>query len=98
MATNTAGFGAGKRESRDSCAYYARRMMQAPVGGVAGEVRDAPADVLDLVFVQSPESMTQLPDDCVALMVTSPPCNVSNDYDDNLEASKATYHRILARQ
>ncbi len=85
MATSTASFGAGRRESHDSSAYYARRMMQAPAESAAGEVRDAPANVLDRVFVQSSEAMTQLPDDCVALMVTSPPYNVGKDYDDDLD-------------
>ncbi len=84
MATSTASFGAGKRESHDSSAYYARRMVRTPIEGVVGEVRDAPANVLDRVFVQSSESMSQLPDDCVALMVTSPPYNVGKDYDDDL--------------
>ena len=84
MATSTTSFGASKRESHDSSAYYARRMMRAPNDGVVGEVRDAPANVLDRVFVQSSEEMSQLPDDCVALMVTSPPYNVGKDYDDDL--------------
>ena len=59
-------------------------MVRTPIEGVVGEVRDAPANVLDRVFVQSSESMSQLPDDCVALMVTSPPYNVGKDYDDDL--------------
>lgn len=84
MATSTASFGAGKRESHDSSAYYARRMVRTPIEGVVGDVSDAPANVLDRVFVQSSESMSQLPDDCVALMVTSPPYNVGKDYDDDL--------------
>jgi len=84
MATSTASFGAGKRESHDSSAYYARRMVRTPIEGVAGDVRDAPANVLDKVFVQSSESMSQLPNDCVALVVTSPPYNVGKDYDEDL--------------
>ena len=84
MATSTANFGAGKRESHDSSTYYARRMTQTPMGGVVGEVSDAPATVLDRVFVQSSESMDQLPDNCVALVVTSPPYNVGKDYDEDL--------------
>lgn len=85
MATSTTSFGASKRESHDSSAYYARRMVRAPDPGDVGEVRDAPANVLDKVFVQSSESMVQLPNDCVALMVTSPPYNVGKDYDEDLD-------------
>ena len=95
MATSTANFGAGKRESHDSSAYYARRMTQAPMGGVVGDVSDAPANVLDRVFVQSSESMSQLPDNCVALMVTSPPYNVGKDYDEDLALNE--YLDLLRR-
>jgi DNA modification methylase len=84
MATSTTSFGASKRESHDSSAYYARRMVRTPAPGDVGEVCDAPANVLDKVYVQSSESMDQLPNDCVALMVTSPPYNVGKDYDDDL--------------
>jgi len=85
MATSTASFGAGKRESHDASAYYARRMTQIPNRGKTGDVSDAPANVLDRIFVQSSESMRQLPDNCVALMVTSPPYNVGKDYDEDLD-------------
>lgn len=95
MATSTTSFGAGKRESHDSSAYYARRMIQAPSEGVARKVRDAPANVLDQIFVQSSEQMSQLPDDCVALMVTSPPYNVGKEYDEDLDLNE--YLDLLRR-
>jgi len=84
MATSTASFGAGKRESHDSSAYYARRMVRRSDPGRVGDVVDPPVNVLDRIFVQSSESMDQLPDNCVALMVTSPPYNVGKDYDEDL--------------
>jgi len=95
MATSTTSFGASKRESHDSSAYYARRMVRSPAPGDVGEVHDAPANVLDKVFIQSSESMDQLPDDCVALMVTSPPYNVGKDYDEDLELDE--YLDLLRR-
>jgi DNA modification methylase len=95
MATSTASFGAGKRESHDSSAYYARRMTRSPEPGKVGEVRDAPVNVLDQIFVQSSESMKQLPDNCVALMVTSPPYNVGKDYDEDLDLEE--YLNLLRR-
>ena len=96
MATSTASFGAGKRENHDATSYYARRMMNeaAPVSAT-GEVADPPAAVLDQIFVQSSESMDQLPDSCVALMVTSPPYNVGKDYDDDLSLEE--YLGLLER-
>jgi len=95
MATSTTSFGASKRESHDSSAYYARRMVRTPAPGDVGDVRDAPANVLDQVFVQSSESMDQLPNDCVALMVTSPPYNVGKDYDEDLDLDE--YLNLLRR-
>ena len=95
MATSTTSFGASKRESHDSSAYYARRMVRTPTPGDVGEVRDAPANVLDKVFVQSSESMDQLPNDCVALMITSPPYNVGKDYDEDLDLDE--YLSLLRR-
>jgi DNA modification methylase len=85
VPTSTASFGAGKRESHDASAFYARRMTQAAELEDVGPVNDAPANVLDKVFVQSSETMDQLPDNCVGLMVTSPPYNVGKDYDEDLD-------------
>jgi site-specific DNA-methyltransferase (adenine-specific) len=70
-------------------------MVRAPAPGDVGDVRDAPANVLDQVFVQSSESMDQLPNDCVALMVTSPPYNVGKDYDEDLDLDE--YLNLLRR-
>ena len=83
MATETARFGAGKRESHDASAFYARR-LNGPVAAVAGEPQPPPAEVIDVLFEKSSESMAEIPDGCVALMVTSPPYNVGKDYDADL--------------
>ena len=83
MATETSEFGSSKRESHDSTSYYRRRMTSFAPGEV-GEPVAAPPDVLDQLYCQSSEFMTQLPDNCVALMVTSPPYNVGKEYDEDL--------------
>ncbi len=96
MATSTASFGAGKRESHDSTAFYARRMSShTPSREATGLVADAPEEVLDRIFVQSSESMEQLPDGSVGLMVTSPPYNVGKDYDADLSLDE--YLGLLER-
>lgn len=96
MATSTASFGAGKRENHDSSAFYARRMSDhTPTREATGVVVDAPAEVLDRIFTQSAESMHQLPDGSVALMVTSPPYNVGKDYDEDLSLDE--YLGLLER-
>jgi site-specific DNA-methyltransferase (adenine-specific) len=95
VATSTASFGAGKRESHDASSFYARRMIRSqrtdPVGGIG----DAPTSAIDQVYCQSSETMHQLPDDCVALMVTSPPYNVGKDYDEDLDLEQ--YLGLLER-
>lgn len=84
MATSTARFGAGKREGHDASDFYARRMVQRRAEVDLGEVVDPPAEIIDQLYRASSESMHQIPDNCVALMVTSPPYNVGKDYDDDL--------------
>ena len=95
MATSTASFGAGKRESHDASAFYARRIHRPVVEAGPAEVVDPPAAVIDRLFLQSSESMEQLPDRSVALMVTSPPYNVGKEYDEDL--SLDDYLALLAR-
>jgi len=85
VATSTASFGTGKREGHDSSGYYGRRMHGASGSRDVGELVDPPASVLDRLFEQSSESMHQIPDNCVALMITSPPYNVGKDYDEDLD-------------
>lgn len=84
MATETASFGAGRRESHDSSAFYRRRLHPATVGQPLGEPVAPPAGILDTLHCQSSEDMSRIPDDCVALMVTSPPYNVGKEYDEDL--------------
>jgi len=84
VATSTARFGAGKREGHDASDFYARRMVQRRAVEDLGDVVDPPAEIIDQLFLGSSETMVQIPDNCVALMVTSPPYNVGKEYDDDL--------------
>jgi len=84
VATSTQRFGTSKREGHDASDFYARRMLESRAAVDLGEVSDPPASVLDQLFCQSAEDMHQIPDNCVALMVTSPPYNVGKEYDDDL--------------
>ena len=85
MATSTASFGTGKREGHDSSGYYGRRMHAGNGRNDVGALVDPPASIVDRLFQESSETMRQIPDNCVALMVTSPPYNVGKDYDDDLD-------------
>lgn len=87
MATRTSSFGVGKREAHDSSAYYKRALSQL------AESKDRLTNesvVENEIFEQSAETMSQLPDNSVALMITSPPYHVGKDYDSN-----ATFEEYL---
>ncbi len=95
MSTETASFGTGKREGHDSRRFYARRMLRAASPGRVGEPVAPPAEVLDRLFCHSSETMEELPEDCVSLMVTSPPYNVGKEYD--VDLSLEEYLGLLRR-
>ena len=95
MATETASFGAGRREGHDASAFYRRRLHTAVESRPMGEPVVPPAEILDTLHCRSSERMEEIPDDCVALMVTSPPYNVGKDYDDDL--SHDEYLGLLER-
>ena len=99
MPTSTASFGAGKRESHDASSFYSRRMYdERPALQPTGLVVDPPSEVLDSLHCQSSETMEQLPDGSVALMITSPPYNVGKEYDGDLSLDEylGLLHRVLS--
>lgn len=91
----------GRRENHDSSDFYARGLM------AVDETRDrtvVDAPLVNEVFVHSAEQMVELPDNSVALMVTSPPYHVGKDYDaetsfeeylDLMEGVFAETYRVL---
>ena len=54
-----------------------------------------PDTAINQIYCSSSESMTQLPDNCVHLVVTSPPYNVGKEYDEDLTLSE--YAALLTR-
>lgn len=104
--TRTQTFGTGRRECHDSSAFYARKMC-APsvVRSIGTDCTNSIPDVCrNRVFEHSCEAMPELPDNSVALMVTSPPYNVGKEYDLNLTLDEyldflgrvlAETHRVL---
>jgi DNA modification methylase len=81
--THTSAFGVGKREGHDAAAFYSR--FVAPVLS-DDETVNRPAELIDAlgagqVFDGSSTAMSQLPDNSVALVVTSPPYFVGKEYE-----------------
>lgn len=92
MATKTTKFGVSKREAHDSKDFYSRGLTSV----VESKDRDTnESPIRNQLFTQSSERMTQLPDNSVALMVTSPPYHVGKDYD--TEFSFDDYLALLDR-
>lgn len=97
--TRTRSFGTSERAGHDSSAFYDRKMYVPDIQGVpsadAGAVSPIDECSVNRVFHKSSENMSELPDNSVHLMVTSPPYNVGKDYEDDL--SLQDYRSLLKR-
>lgn len=84
--TSSSSFGSSGRESHDSSRFYASRMYsQLPKEEPAKYAEHpVPGEILDSILCKSSEDMSDLPDNSVHLMVTSPPYNAGKDYDEDL--------------
>jgi DNA modification methylase len=84
--TKTSSFGSPGRVGHDASAFYAARLYaDQPQAGQGDYSENAiPPEKLDHIFNASSEHMSDLPDNSVHLMVTSPPYNVGKDYDEDL--------------
>jgi modification methylase len=93
--TQTKTFGASRRENHDAQAFYQSRLYEGrqtqPLQN--GAENRMPDEVINRLYCQSSETMAQLPDASVHLMITSPPYNASKQYDDDL--SLAEYRAFL---
>jgi len=95
--THTSSFGSPGRVAHDSSRFYSSRLYGERLPPTSGERTEdpVPAAALDRVFAKSSESMTEVPDYSIALMVTSPPYNVTKEYDDDLTLDE--YRALLKR-
>jgi site-specific DNA-methyltransferase (adenine-specific) len=84
--TITSSFGSAGRVSHDAAPFYASRLYAGQPREQASAYREnpLPPDVLDCIFCKSSETLSELPDHSIHLMVTSPPYNVGKDYDADL--------------
>jgi DNA modification methylase len=104
-STATSAFGVSRREGHDASVYYASRLNQGLVSARnVGLAQPCPEELLDSVLCQDARCLP-LPDNCVHLVVTSPPYNASKEYDDDLSLKEyltllqdvfAECYRVLA--
>jgi len=95
QATATTAFGTSGKYSHDSSRFYASRLYEGqPQEQVLPySENDVPSSVLDQIVPKSSESMVELPENSVHLMITSPPYNAKKEYD--LDLSLDEYLALL---
>ncbi len=95
--TQTSAFGAPGRINHDSSKFYNSKLYEGLNNGKDVKYVENPIEPQNInkVFCKSSEAMTELPDDSIHLMVTSPPYNVGKMYDENLSLKE--YRELLKR-
>jgi len=85
--TESSSFGTSGRVNHDSSKFYNSKLY-AELGNTDHSENytesTIPPTYLDSIICGTAESMVELPDNSVHLMITSPPYNVSKEYDDDL--------------
>jgi len=91
--TSTSAFGVSKREGHDASTYYSSKMYDELIScRDVGVYQQLPSELMDTILNVDSRSLP-LPDNCVHLIVTSPPYNASKEYDQNL--SLGDYLQLL---
>jgi DNA modification methylase len=96
IGTKTSSFGTPGRINHDSSEFYNSKLyagqnnIKQPL--VYKEDR-VPTDKLNRIYCKSSESMSEIPDNSVHLMITSPPYNVKKEYDEDMSLDE--YRELL---
>jgi site-specific DNA-methyltransferase (adenine-specific) len=93
--TKTSSFGTPGRINHDSSEFYDSKLYadRKPPSCVKFIENPIPAENLDKIYCKSSETMDEIPDYSVHLMVTSPPYNVKKEYDEDLSLEE--YRTLL---
>ena len=83
--TESSSFGVSKREGHDSSKYYNSRLYEnVPKESDVGIANEFPSELKNQLLCQDSRDMGIIPSNSVHHMITSPPYNVSKEYDDDL--------------
>lgn len=90
QGTKTSSFGTNGRINHDSSQFYNSRLYEglAKTEKIEYIENEIPQKFINNIFCKSSEKMDELPDNSVHLMITSPPYNVTKEYDDNLSLNE----------
>ena len=88
--TETSSFGTTGRVNHDSTKFYNSKLYSELSMNQSDSEKEneIPAELLNTIILGSSEKMEEIPDNSLHLMITSPPYNVSKDYDDNLSLNE----------
>lgn len=86
ITTETSAFGSPGRRGHDASRFYSSKLYEDLRKGKKVPDRETPLPETfrNRILCQSSEKMDGLPDECIHLMVTSPPYNVTKAYDQDL--------------
>lgn len=96
--TETSAFGTSGRINHDSSKFYNSKLYEGLANGKKVKAEPAtpfPEELKNRFLLASSEYMVDIPDNSVHLMVTSPPYNVTKEYDEDL--TLAEYLAFLER-
>lgn len=95
-SSKTSHFGTSSRISHDLSAYYASRLYSALAPDQNDDkqlpVNQFPVGLENKIILSSSEAMLEIPDRSLHLMVTSPPYNVTKEYDEDLSLQEYLQH------
>jgi len=101
-SSKTRSFGVPKRESHDSSHFYNSNVYSGLVKPITADYIDnskkIPSKVLDHIVLGDSRDLSIIPDNSIHLVVTSPPYNVTKDYDDNLTLKEYLSLRLRERE
>ena len=85
--TQTQSFGSSGRQAHDSSLFYESKLYKNLnfKEDLKNNIENSiPDNIINQILLKSSTKMSELPDNSIHLMITSPPYNVSKDYDENL--------------
>jgi len=97
VGTQTSSFGSPGHINHDSTLFYTSKLYEELPKEERVEYieNQIPSEFLERIFCKTSEKMSEIPDNSVHLMVTSPPYNVGKEYDENLSLND--YREFLKR-
>ena len=90
QGTITSSFGTNGRINHDSSKFYDSKLYKELENKkyIKKETNPFPEKILNSTILNTAEDMSMIPDNSLHLMITSPPYNVSKEYDEDLSLSE----------